>query len=299
MLTSSAGPDVTGGEDYVAGVLAALGVAADLEVDIASDVPVGAGLSSSAALECSVAVAVDALLDLGLDRRALRDACIRAETEHVGAPTGGLDQTTAMFARERQALLLDFATGDVQHLDLDLAAVGLVLLVVDTGVRHRFSEADGGYGARRRDAEQAAHLLGVGHLVDAAPDALDVLPEELLPRARHVVTEQQRVDDFVAAVGAGDWDVAGRHLTASHASLRDDYEVSCAELDAAVAAALDAGALGARMTGGGFGGCAIALVPEETADAVTTSCRERFRREGWPEPPVFAVTPSDGARVDP
>ncbi|HXV93221.1 MAG TPA: galactokinase, partial [Pseudonocardia sp.] len=261
-------------------------------------VPLGAGLSSSAALECAVAVAADELAGLGLagsdeGRRALAAACRRAENEVVGAPTGGMDQIASLFGRAGHAVLLDTRDGAVRQVPLPLAGAALGLLVIDTRVRHRL--ADGQYGARRAAVEQAARHLGLPSLRDATLTDVDRLPEDLRPRARHVVTEIARVREAVALLDAGRAGEIGPLLDASHASLARDYEVSCAELDLAVEAARDAGALGARMTGGGFGGSAIALVPAPRSAAVTEAVRGAFARAGYRTPEIRAVQPSDGA----
>ncbi|MET3963885.1 galactokinase [Marmoricola sp. OAE513] len=278
-----------GWEAYVDGVLAELGVDQPLAVSVHSDVPVGAGLSSSAALTCSVALAVDALLGPGRSREELRDACIRAENEHVGVPSGGLDQTAALFSRPGTALLIDFATGDLSHVAFDPGADGVALLVVDSGVRHRLR--DGSYGDRAAECRRAADELGLEHLAHAGYEDLGRLSEDSLRRrARHVVTEQLRVDAFAAATQDGRWQEAGDLMTASHLSLRDDFEVSCPELDLIVATALGAGALGARMTGGGFGGSAIVLCSEERVATVT----DRITQNA---PTLFRVEASDGAQV--
>jgi galactokinase len=285
---------------YVVGVLWALDVESALDLTVTSEVPIGAGLSSSAALECATALAVDALLDLGLSREALAAACVRAETEYVGAPTGGLDQTTSLFATAGEALLLDFADGSRAPVPFDPGADGVVLLVVDTHVSHALAsggDAEDGYAARRTACERAAVELGVAHLAEAALADLDRLSPDLVPLARHVVTEQARVDEFVTASGRRAWDVAGSLMTASHRSLRDDFRVSCAELDAVVDAAVDAGALGARMTGGGFGGSAIVLAPEDRVAPVTAAVADAFSGRGWEAPTVFAVEASRGASV--
>jgi galactokinase len=280
---------------YVAGVLVALDVKQGMEIEISSDVPIGAGLSSSAALECSVAVAVDSALHLGLTPDQLVDASVRAESDTVGAPTGGLDQTIAVHGRAENALLIDFATGEREQVPFDPGAQGLAVLVMDTKVSHELT--DGGYGARRDDAWEAAERLGLDKRALAQATTLDGLPEPLLRRARHVVSEVLRVDAFVAGLRAGDWTVLGPLMDASHASLRDDYEVSCDELDVAVETARQAGALGARMTGGGFGGSAIALVPLERVNAVQTAVATAFVAQGWGRPDFFVAEPGAGARV--
>jgi galactokinase len=169
------------------------------------------------------------------------------------------------------------------------------VLVTDTRVSHELT--DGGYAARRDDSWEAARLLGLTHLATATPDQVASLPARLLPRARHVVSEVARVDAFVAALHAEDWDALGPLLDASHASLRDDYEVSCAELDVAVDTARQAGALGARMTGGGFGGSSIALVPTARIRAVQAAVTTAFVAQGWTRPDHFVVAPGPGARV--
>ena len=282
---------------YVTGVLLALEVDRGVDVDITSSVPIGAGLSSSAALECSVAVALDRALDLGRSREDLLDACVRAEQEFVGAPTGGLDQAVAMHAEPGHALLVDFATGGREQVPFDPAAHGLGVLVIDTRVSHALT--DGGYASRRDEAWEAARLLGVSHLAEATPGHLyrEALPDPLARRAWHVVSEVQRVDDLVAALRADDWSAIGPLLDASHASLRHDYEVSCEELDVAVETAREAGALGARMTGGGFGGSAIALVPLERLAAVRSAVTLAFTKQGWAEPAYIDAEPGPGAHV--
>lgn len=284
---------------YVVGVLWALDLAVALELDVTSDVPIGAGLSSSAALECATAVAVDRLLDLRRSPDELVAACIRAETEYVGAPTGGLDQTTVVHARGDEALLLDFADGSRTAVRFDPAAAGLALLVVDTGVSHRL--VDGGYAARRADCERAAELLGVAALA-TVPDPASALTtlhdDRIRRRARHVLSEQQRVDEFVRALDLGEWADVGALMTSSHESLRDDFEVSCPELDTVVAAALDAGALGARMTGGGFGGAAIALLDGDRVPEARRTIDRAFEENGWARPAYLDGRASAGARVD-
>ncbi|MFT4297360.1 MAG: galactokinase [Micropruina sp.] len=268
------------------------------DVAISSCVPLGAGLSSSAAVECAVGLALTHLAGCRRDRddtgRAwLADVCVRAENEVAGAPTGGMDQAASLRAQAGHALLLDCLDGSVEQIPFGLEAAGLELLVIDTQASH--SLADGQYGARRASCDAAARELSVATLrevtdVDAALARLD--DEVVRRRVRHVVTEIARVTEFVAAAGIGDWTRAGQLMNASHRSLRDDYEVSCVELDVAVGAALDAGALGARMTGGGFGGSAIALVRSSSADAVARGVRQAAAARGLAAPVVHRATPS-------
>ncbi len=292
---------VEGWAGYAAGVVWALREAGfpvpgvDLLVD--SRVPVGAGLSSSAALECSVGVAVLDLLDVELTddvRSTLVAAAIRAEAEVVGAPTGGMDQTVAVHGAEGTALLIDFDSDERTAIRLDLA--GHTLLVTDTRVSHALS--DGGYGSRRADCEEAARALDVPTLRHATLEGVEALTDDRVRRrARHVVTEIQRVTEAVAALGHGDWGEVGRLFDASHRSMRDDFEISCPELDCAVAIAVQAGAVAARMTGGGFGGSSVAVVPDERVEAVTRAVDAAFVLEGFRAPAHLVAVPSAGARV--
>jgi galactokinase len=268
----------------------------DLVVD--GRVPLGAGLSSSAALECAVGAALADLAAARLEPMALAKLAQHAENDYVGAPTGLMDQVAAVLCAEGHALLFDVRSLETRQVPFRPAEAGLALLVVDTGVRHE--HAGGEYGERRRSCEAACRELGVASLreVSDAGDlaAVERLADDVLRRrARHVVTENARVLDACAALEAGDWPGFGALMTASHASLRDDYEVSCAELDVAVDAALAAGALGARMTGGGFGGCAIALVPVDAVAGATDALVERYAERGWTGPVARVVEPSAGA----
>lgn len=295
--------EVTGWAAYVAGVVWSLRSAGydvggvDLVVD--GDVPAGAGLSSSAALECAVAGALNELFELGVEPTELARSAQRAENDFVGMPCGVMDQMASVNCREGHLLFLDTRSLLTEHVPFDPARHGRTLLVIDTRAPHRL--VDGEYAKRRAACEAAAAALGVPALRDVALDDLPtalsrVDGEEQRRRVRHVVTENTRVSDTVRRLRDGDLDGIGPLLTASHASLRDDYEVTVGELDTAVEAALSAGALGARMTGGGFGGCVIALVPDDRADTVFDAVRTAFADAGYAEPSAFTATPAPGAR---
>jgi galactokinase len=290
---------------YVAGVVSVMRESGHdvpgFDASIDSEVPVGAGLSSSAALECSVATAIAGLLGLDLtdraERRRLASVCMRAENDYVGAPTGGMDQSIAMLAEPGHALLLDFADNSATPVELPLEDAGLVLLVIDTRVSHALT--DGSYGDRRSECAAAAAALGRSSLRDVSLESVEGLADPVLRRrARHVVTENLRVLASVGAIGDRDWEALAGVLDASHSSMRDDFEISCAELDLAVEEARQAGALGARMTGGGFGGSAVALVPESTVSSVQTKVTSAFTRAGHGEPAYLAVVPGGAARVE-
>ena len=291
---------------YPAGVVWALREAGHdvpgLTIHLTSTVPVGAGLSSSAALECSVAAALSDLLGLGLladdaGRKELGRLCQLAENVIAQAPTGGMDQAIAMRGRAGHALFLDCRDGSALHVPFAPEEHGLRLLVVDTRASHAL--VDGQYAARRRACRDAAEALGLPSLRDA--ELLDVerrLTGTARRRARHVVTEIARVRECVEALDAGDFGRVGSAFVASHASLRDEFEVSCAELDTVVEAAMEAGALGARMTGGGFGGSAIALVPAPRVNEVMAAVSQAFGRRGFGAPDLFCATAGDGAAAD-
>jgi galactokinase len=286
---------VAGWGAYVAGVVWALGLGGSgLSILVDGQVPVGAGLSSSAALECAVALAVREVAGSSVSRADIVAACVRAENEYVGAPTGSMDQTVAMFAEPGNALLIDFAAGAVRPVTWHPPGE---LLVIDTGASH--AHAGGEYADRRERCERAAAEIGVDHLLDASLVQVGLLTDlETRRRARHVVTEQQRVVEAERAIAVDDWSELGRLMTASHASLRDDYEVSCSELDVAVEASLGAGALGARMTGGGFGGSAIALVPPGSTTAVRDAVRSAYSGQGWAPPRFHDGTAGGPATVE-
>ncbi len=303
----TAGPGgVTDWPAYVAGVVWAMaqdGVPlSGLDLSVDSTLPLGAGLASSAALSCATALALTRLAGLSLDedlRTRLVGVCVRAETEVAGAPTGGLDQEVSLFARAGHAMLLDFGSSGRltgEHVRLPFDDDGLALLVTDTRVSH--THTDGGFAARRADCEAAASTLGLHHLSEARlPDLANVEDPLHRRRAHHVVTENQRVRDAVLALRAGDYRTLGRLLAEGHASLRDDLEVSCPELDTAVAAALDAGALGARMTGGGFGGASFALVERSRSDEVAAAIDVAFLAAGHRTPQHLLAHPSSGGEA--
>jgi len=283
---------------YPAGVVDGLRdlLAGGVSVLVDTDVPVGAGLSSSAALTCSVALALSDLVAPHLTRADLVELARRSENDFVGAPTGILDQSASLLCEAGHALFLDTRSRTTEQVPLDLAAAGLELLVVDTGTSH--THADGGYGDRRRECEEAAVRLGVPALRDV-PDvaALAALDDDVLRRrARHIVTENARVLEIVRVLrGAADPRSIGPVLSEGHASLRDDFEISTPELDACVDAALAAGAHGARMVGGGFGGSAVVLVDRDRAGAIAEAVRYRFAQAGYNAPRTFDVVPSAGA----
>jgi galactokinase len=296
---------VRGWAAYPVGVAWALGQAgADLrglpgfDAHFASDVPLGAGLSSSAAIESALAVALNDAWGLGLDRAQLVRAAHLAENEFVGAPTGILDQSAALLSVEGAALFIDCRDGSSSPVDLQLDASGLAVLVIDTKVRHE--HVSGGYAARRAACERAARDLGVPALRDVTTDRLAAararLDSEAYRRARHVVTENQRVLDTVEALRAGDHATAGDLMYASHRSLRDDFEITTPELDLAVSTCADAGALGARMTGGGFGGSAITLMAASLIPGARHAIGQAFSQHGYTTPATFTVRPSQGAR---
>ncbi|MFK0009739.1 galactokinase [Paenarthrobacter sp. NPDC090520] len=267
----------------------------DLLLD--SDVPLGAGLSSSHAIECAVITALNELTDAGLSAEELVLETQRAENIFVGAPTGIMDQSASLRGAKSHAVFLDCRDQHVDLVPFDAESAGLVLLVIDTKVSH--SHADGGYASRRASCELGAEVLGVTALRDVGVEDLEeasgVLDETTLRRVRHVVTENDRVLQTVELLGSHGPASIGLLLDASHASMRDDFEISCPELDLAVEAAKTHGAIGARMTGGGFGGSAIALTPVRQEQQVRDAVVRAFAQAGFTEPDIFTVTPAAGA----
>ncbi|MFJ7334910.1 galactokinase [Streptomyces sp. NPDC101116] len=269
------------------------------DIHLASTVPSGAGLSSSAALEVVVALALDDLYELGLKGWQLARLCQRAENVYVGAPVGIMDQTASACCETGHALFLDTRDLSQKQIPFDLAAEGMRLLVVDTQVKHSHSEGE--YGKRRAGCEKGAALLGVDALRDVPYADLDAAlarlgdEEEVRRLVRHIVTENERVERVVSLLESGETRAIGPVLVEGHASLRDDFRISCPELDLVVDTALANGALGARMTGGGFGGSAIVLAEEADVDTVTKAVTEAFASAGFTTPRVFEAVPSPGA----
>ena len=293
--TSVALGEVTGWAALTAGVVWALGQdghrvsGADLVIE--STLPSGAGLASSAAVACGVAMALADLSGVGLDRAAVAAIARRSENDYLGVPSGVMDQLAVL---HDGASLIDTRTGGVQPVAIDWGDDALSLVVIDTGVQHAI---DGGeYVGRHEECRRAAEALGLDHLADLTLDSLFRLDDEVLKsRARHVLTETARVRAAVRVLGDHDWSQLGTILTASHASLRDDFDVSCPELDTTVDAAVEAGALGARLTGFGFGGSVIALAPTERLLPLRSSVEAAFAAKQWKAPTMFTVRPAPGA----
>jgi len=311
------GPGTPGGWGaYVAGVAAVLtetedlpGEAFSIDALVDSEVPVGSGLSSSAALSCATALALDDLAGLGLaaddaGRARLAQVCVRAENEVAQAPTGGMDQAAVLRCTSGHALLLDTRDGSTRQVPLDPRGGGMALLVIDTRAEH--THAGGEYAQRRAATEEAARALGVATLREVAEEPVDKVLGRLTDQAlhavaRHVLTEISRVRETVALLdaassGSGRLADIGLLLDASHASLRDDYRVSSRELDVAVEAARSAGAVGARMTGGGFGGSVVALVPADSVQEVAAAVDAAFGSSGLHAPRFLLAEPSPSAR---
>nr|WP_218847347.1 galactokinase [Psychromicrobium silvestre] len=293
--------EATGWSGYLLGVAWALAESGlpvpGFDLLLESTVPSGAGLSSSAALESATALALNELLGGRLSREDLVLIGQRAENEVVGAPTGILDQSAALLAAEGQAVFLDCKSRHWELVPLDLPAAELAMLVIDTKVSH--AHADGGYAARRASCELGARALGLSSLRELTVSELSraetLLDGETFRRVRHVVTENERVLQLVEALRSEGPTAIGGLLNESHLSMRDDFEISCPELDLAVSTAQAHGAIGARMTGGGFGGSAIALVPVARLDLIREAILLSFAQAGLSTPELFAVVPGPGA----
>lgn len=268
------------------------------DIYITSDVPVGAGLSSSAAIECAVGLALNELWGCQLTRDQLAEAGQKGENQIVGAPTGIMDQTASLLGRLDQGVFLDCRSLEAKSVNLGFAAAGLELLVIDTQVAHRL--VDGGYAERRAACESGASQMGVNSLRDLTeadlPRAKEILDDVTFRRVRHVVTENARVLRTIETLDSQGPRGIGQLMHDSHVSMRDDFEISVDELDTAVETAVRHGAVGARMTGGGFGGAAIALVPVEKISEVSLSIIAEFEALGYKNPNIFTVSAAPGAQ---
>ena len=286
-------------ERYALGVLWALGVKEGVDLLIDGHVPLGAGLSSSAALECSVATAMNHLFDMGYNLEELARLTQKAENQYVGVPCGIMDQSVSLMATQGFALLLDCRDLSTKNIPFDVASSGLELLIIDTQAHHALT--DGGYAERRASCESVVAKLGIASLRELTMEQLEksrgLLTETEFVRARHAVTEMQRVLDCVKALSDSNFELVGKLLNQSHASLRDDYTVSCSELDTAVEASLTAGALGSRMVGGGFGGSAIALIQASKTTETVKAIEKAFSSKRFKAPRFFTSLPSQGAEL--
>ena len=284
---------------YPVGVIWALGISTGLDILIDGEVPLGAGLSSSAALECAVATALNSLFELGFSLPELARITQRAENIYVGMPCGIMDQSVSLMANAGNALLLDTRDLSTEQIPFDIAPLGLELLVIDTQVHHAL--VDGGYAERRASCEKAVSDLGITSLRDiSVADFLarkSELDAKTFSRAFHGVTEMQRVLDAVQLLKSGDFVGFGEIVSAAHISLRDNYTVSCPELDLAVEISQKFGALGARMIGGGFGGSAIALIKAKDSELIKSEILSAFMAAKFKAPRFFSALPSAGAAV--
>lgn len=286
-------------ERYALGVLWSMGVTSGVDLMIDGHVPLGAGLSSSAALECSVATAMNHLFDMGFNLEELARLTQKAENQYVGVPCGIMDQSVSLMATQGFALLLDCRDLSTRNIPFDVASHGLELLIIDTQAHHALT--DGGYAERRASCESVAAKLSVKSMRELTMSQLDSSRDQITEteffRARHAVTEMKRVLDCVAALSVGDFVKVGQLINESHISLRDDYTVSCPELDTAVNASLAAGAMGSRMVGGGFGGSAIALIEASKTTQTIKAVESAFVVKNFKAPRFFTSLPSQGAEL--
>jgi galactokinase len=286
-------------ERYALGVLWSMGVTSGVDIMIDGHVPLGAGLSSSAALECSVATAMNHLFDMGFSLEELARLTQRAENQYVGVPCGIMDQSVSLMATQGFALLLDCRDLSTRNISFDVASHGLELLIIDTQAHHALT--DGGYAERRASCESVATKLAVKSMRELSMAQLDAARDQITKteyiRARHAVGEMKRVLDCVDALSIGDFAKVGELINQSHISLRDDYTVSCPELDTAVEASLAAGALGSRMVGGGFGGSAIALIDASKTAQTIRAVESAFAVKKFKAPRFFTSLPSQGAEI--
>ncbi|MFC6712350.1 galactokinase [Branchiibius cervicis] len=266
-----------------------------LDIAVTSNVPTGAGLSSSAALSCGTARAWVDLAGWSLTDTEVADLGRDAENHIAGAPTGLMDQLASVCGRSGHAMQIDTRSVEITQIPFDLSAHGLALLVIDSRAPHAL--VSGEYAERRRSCQEAAAALGVPALRDATVADLDGLPDLLLRRARHVITDSARVEQVAALLTDGsDPRMIGPLLNQSHLSMRDDFEITVPVTDLIAETAVRAGAYGARQTGGGFGGCVIALVDQDAAETVAEACVAAATAENFNEPASFVAVPSDGAR---
>ena len=286
-------------ERYALGVLWSMGVTSGVDIMIDGHVPLGAGLSSSAALECSVATAMNHLFDMGFSLEELARLTQRAENQYVGVPCGIMDQSVSLMATQGFALLLDCRDLSTRNIPFDVAAHGLELLIIDTQAHHALT--DGGYAERRASCDSVAVKLAVKSMRELTMAQLDAARDQITKteyiRARHAVSEMKRVLECVEALSSGDFIKVGELINQSHVSLRDDYTVSCPELDTAVEASLAAGAMGSRMVGGGFGGSAIALIEASKTAQTIRAVESAFVAKKFKAPRFFTSLPSQGAEI--
>ena len=286
-------------ERYALGVLWSMGVTTGVDIIIDGHVPLGAGLSSSAALECSVATAMNHLFDMGFSLEELARLTQKAENQYVGVPCGIMDQSVSLMATQGFALLLDCRDLSTRNIPFDVASHGLELLIIDTQAHHALT--DGGYAKRRASCESVAAKLSVKSMRELSMAQLDAARDQITEteyiRARHAVSEMKRVLDCVDALSVGDFAKVGELINQSHVSLRDDYTVSCPELDTAVEASLAAGAMGSRMVGGGFGGSAIALIQASQTAQTIRAVESAFADKKFKAPRFFTSLPSQGAEI--